>query len=232
MMAPSVKEPHPLVRLRSSAVEAIAVAERSASRRAALVCPGCTKRPERRARALATVLARMEGVQDDSGLIDLLAIHNQAKAEAAQAAVARMSDPPSMPPGAFTIDTAAADDAELEAVLAANARKRKAIIGAGAAAAALVIGLVALVSSGGSEPPKAAAAARAKVEAAPPPPAAAAPSASVTVEAPAAAAQTPPPPTTGTREAAKPPKAKGAPAKAAPRKSAGPKLQKVQSSGV
>lgn len=161
--------------------------------------------------------------REDSGLIDLFAIHARAS-EAPPAA-------PSAPPPAVALDIGGMDEGDVPFV--DPQRKKKVMMGLGAAGGLLVIGIIIASVTGGStpEPTKAAAAAAKEAPAAPapepPPPA-------VT----AAPQPAPPPPPTATAEAPKP-AGKAAPAKfvgkapAAPARGVGGvKLQKVQSAGI
>lgn len=171
----------------------------------------------------------------DSGVIDLFAIHRQAsEAPPAPSPLA------SAPPPAFTTDLLSTPksgpdlglDLDDENPFANRSSKKKpvyfALIGA---AGLLVIGVAIAAFSGGSEPAKPAAAAKqpaATAEPAPPAP----PPVMAAVEPPKPAAPTPATPSTGAVETKPKAHAHAAVRKAAPKKSSGPKLQKVQSSGV
>ena len=173
----------------------------------------------------------------DSGVIDLFAIHKQAsEAPPAPSPLA------SAPPPAFTTDLLSVPKSGPDLGLdlddenpfgKTNAKKKPvyfALVGAGAL---LVIGVAIAAFSGGSEPPKAAAAQKPAVTAepapAPPPPPV------QTAEA------TPPPPPTATPAtpstgavASKAPATRGGGARksAAKKVVSGPKLEKIQSTGV
>jgi hypothetical protein len=174
----------------------------------------------------------------DSGVIDLFAIHKQAsEAPPAPSPLA------SAPPPAFTTDLLSTPksgpdlglDIDDENPFGNQGTKKKPVYFALAGAAALLVIGVAIASfSGGSEPAKPAAAAKQPAATAepapvPPPPV-------MTAEAPKPAAPTPAAPSTGAVETkAKAPATHGAHAaarKASPKKSSGPKLEKVQSTGV
>jgi hypothetical protein len=172
----------------------------------------------------------------DSGVIDLFAIHKQAsEAPPAPSPLA------SAPPPAFTTDLLSAPKSgpdlgldDDENPFAEQGNKKKPVYFALAGAGALlVIGIAIAAFSGGSEPAKPAAAAQkpaVTAEATPPPP----PPAHTAEPAPPATT-TPAAPSTGA--VATSPKAPafhggGARKAAAPKKSSGPKLEKVQSTGV
>jgi hypothetical protein len=181
---------------------------------------------------------------EDSGVIDLFAMHKKAtESSAAQGLV-----PPdvfSAPPPAFSTDLAGdrnSDFGDGENPFAKKPRKNLFVAG-GIAGGLLVIGILVASFSGGSpEPAKASASGRSEpttVSApAPPPPPAPIVIAPVTpTEAPVATAKVPAPPTTGAAIFQKPPQKAGraaAPAKSrAPATTAGGvKLTKVQSAGV
>jgi hypothetical protein len=171
----------------------------------------------------------------DSGVIDLFAIHKQAsEAPPAPSPLA------SAPPPAFTTDLLSAPKSgpdlgldDDENPFAEQGNKKKPVYFALAGAGALlVIGIAIAAFSGGSEPAKPAAAAQkpaVTAEATPPPPPA------HTAEPAPPATTTPAAPSTGA--VATSPKAPafhggGARKAAAPKKSSGPKLEKVQSTGV
>lgn len=175
--------------------------------------------------------------RDDSGVIDLFAIHEQAKRAQATPAptpspFADTSAPLSAPPPAVSFDTAGDDDVDAMAFASFGKPKAKLKWIAAGASAFLVLGLVVVAAfSGGEEPPKAAAAAvQAPPPPAPPPPAPEPP------KPVAEAAPVPPPPPTAVAEAKPAPKkgkAVKATKRAAPKKrGGGVKLIKVQSSGV
>lgn len=155
--------------------------------------------------------------REDSGLIDLFAIHERAS-NAPPAA-------PSAPPPAVALDVALGDT---DVPFVDPQRKKKVMIGLGAAGGLLVLGIIVASVTGGSTPePTKAAAKEAPAAPAPEPP----PPAVTTPPQPA-----PPPPPTATAEAPKP-AAKAAPAKVvgkapAARGVGGVKLQKVQSAGI
>lgn len=176
---------------------------------------------------------------EDSGVIDLFAIHEKAAARAAEKAAAQQaravddrpalppSKPFSAPPPAFTTNVSFSDD-ELDPFSRKTSKKPLIFAGLGAIAV-LVIGIFA-ASSATNTPPKATTASLAKTSAAPPvpspPPVAVIPVMPAPVET---AAPTPAPPSTS-----KPTPSKAtakAPRTVKPRAS-GPKLQKVQSGGV
>lgn len=181
--------------------------------------------------------------KDDSGVIDLLAIHNKAKAEAAASVV---PPPVSAPPPAFTMDLSSTPDlgglAEMDELAFADTGKKKKIgilVGAAAGCVGLIAILASLAGSSEAEATKAAASPRpreAKTEVAPP--------AAATTSIPVAAA--PPPPVETAPVTTPAPPSTGSPVKAAParrapkagaraptkRPAGGPKLTKVQSSGV
>ena len=185
--------------------------------------------------AWCTSLAKTPDViSEDSGVIDLFAIHNRATAVPGQSLAP--PDVSSAPPPAFTKDVGStgengALDDEANP-FAKPSRKRLAMIAGAIGAFVFLAILVASFSGGSSEPPKAAAAA--KVD---PPPAATIPPPPVVIaaveSAPPAAA--PAPPTTGAAVFLKPP-ARGGAAKGTPTKShttaGGVKLTKIQSAGV
>lgn len=194
----------------------------------------------------ATLACTLGVTREDSGVIDLFALNERAKQQAAAGPV--VPDPLSAPPPAFTTnlhpDTGLAgatdlDDDELENPFAKKPRKKTALIGAGAGAALLVLGLVIASVSGGSstDTTKATAAGRPepKTEPAPPPP----PPAPVVIAppSPVVAASVPAPPATGaalskpaTRAAR--PAAPGPASKPRAVTVGGVKLTKVQSAGV
>ena len=155
--------------------------------------------------------------REDSGLIDLFAIHERAS-NAPPAA-------PSAPPPAVALDIGDTDVPFVD-----PQRKKKVMIGLGAAGGLLVLGVIIASVTGGSTPePTKTAAKEAPAAPAPEPP-------SPAVTTPSQPA--PPPPPTATAEAPKP-AAKAAPAKVvgkapapAARGVGGVKLQKVQSAGV
>lgn len=158
--------------------------------------------------------------REDSGLIDLFAIHERAS-NAPPAA-------PSAPPPAVALDIGSMDEGDVPFV--DPQRKKKVMIGLGAAGGLLLLGIIIASVTGGStpEPTKAAAAAKEAPAAPapePPPPAVTAPP-----------QPAPPPPPTATAEAPKPAAKGAAPAKLAAKAPArgvgGVKLQKVQSAGV
>lgn len=177
--------------------------------------------------------------REDSGLIDLFAIHNRASASPAPDQVP--ADVLSTPPPAFTADiSAGADlDDELANPFAPKPRKKLMMI-AGAGAMLLLLGIVVASLGGASaEPAKAAASA---IEA-PPPPAAPIPPAAATTApaaaeppAPPAVTAAPAPPSTGASAVAKPHlrRGKGHPAGSKRRggRGGGVKLTKVKSAGV
>lgn len=184
--------------------------------------------------------------REDSGVIDLFAIHNKASAAATDEKVP--ADIFSSPPPAFTMDITGenaalmrlgADHEDLDP-FGRKPRKKKLIMMGAAAGALLFVGiLIAAFSGGSSETPRAAAT---KVEAAPPPPPVAAPPPAPTTEPPAGSAvNVPAPPTTGAVASSKPPSpSRGLPGRPAPAPAAkakltangGSKLTKVQSAGV
>lgn len=173
----------------------------------------------------------------DSGVIDLFAIHKQAsEAPPAPSPLA------SAPPPAFTTDLLSVpksgpdlgiDDDENPFADTRNKKKPVyfALAGAGAL---LVIGVAIAAFSGGSEPAKTAAAAqKPAVTAEPAPPSPPPPVATAEPSPPATA--TPAAPSTGavaSNTKAPPARNNGAARKAAPKKISGPKLEKVQSTGV
>ena len=181
--------------------------------------------------------------REDSGVIDLFAIHNKASAAATE------DVPPdifSSPPPAFTMDITGenaalmrlgADHEDLDPF--GNKPRKKKLIMMGAAAGGLrFVGILIAAFSGGSSEEKPRAAAT-KVEAAPPPPPVAPPPPAPTTEPPAA--NVPAPPTTGAVASSKPPSAsRGLPGRPGPAPAAkakftangGSKLTKVQSAGV
>lgn len=172
--------------------------------------------------------------REDSGVIDLFAIHERAKAAPSEDAIPR--DLFSSPPPAFTTDLYSdpgqlpPDPDDGDSPFGKKASKRLILGGAGAALLVVVIMIVAF-SGGSSDTAKASAGG--KSEAAPTAPAVVVPS---TVQS-AVATNTPPPPTTGAPAAQKPvPRAGGraapANAKARPPVASGPKLTKIQSGGV
>jgi hypothetical protein len=158
--------------------------------------------------------------REDSGVIDLFAIHEKAKA-ASLPPPAPVLDAPSAPPPAVVTDL---DDDDLDVPFAPpKSRKKQIVLGIGMGVVLLGV-VLAITSFGGSEEPAKAAAS--KVEAAPPPPA------PMPLPPPAVTADpTPPPPVTAAAPkttAAPKPKAIARPAAAA----GGMKLQKIQSAGV
>lgn len=174
---------------------------------------------------------------EDSGVIDLFAMHQRATASAKE--VPR--DLFSAPPPAFTTDlysdpglgghSSESDDETGSNPFAKKSRKKLGFI-AGGVGAFLVLVVVIVTASGGSEAPKATAAA-----AQPPPAAVALPAAAAVapVVPPSAVAHMPAPPTTGAPVvAAAAPRARAAApaAKARPAAGGGPKLTKIQSAGV
>jgi hypothetical protein len=174
--------------------------------------------------------------REDSGIIDLMALQARPSVQPQLVDAFRPSDPPSAP-SAFTIDTTEASDLgdldDFAKDVAARGRRRNIMIAVGGAVAALGIALAAF---SGGEPQKPRTALATKVESAPPPPATIAPPPSVSTVL-ANATPIPPPPTTGAPVSAKPPSARSARGAAKPvgkagRGGGGPKLQKVQSSGL
>jgi hypothetical protein len=178
---------------------------------------------------------------DDSGVIDLHAIH--AKAQAAKATPAA---PLSAPPPAFVTDLSSPslgeDDGDLALLLRRRDPRKLAFAGAGAA---VLIGLFAVLASALGAPAEGAKAARGgggqAAAAVPSPLPPAAPTTLLATPPPVAAsaetvaaAPSPPPPSTGAPRAAAPPKsaAKGARAPSRKVSAGGPKLMKVQSGGV
>jgi hypothetical protein len=181
--------------------------------------------------------------REDSGLIDLMAIH--ARSKAAMESMPPPAPAQSAPPAPVTMDAGASSGAlgldpldDLDGLEApfAKSRRKPILVGLGVVAALAVIGIAAL-SGGDDGAAKTAAAGAAKTEAtaapspspSPPPPVAApAPSPSPNDVASAA------PPTTAKSAPARAPQpvvraaARPAPAPVA----AGPKLTKVQSAGV
>lgn len=177
--------------------------------------------------------------REDSGVIDLFAIHKRAsEAPPAPSPLA------SAPPPAFTTDLLSApksgpdlglDDDE-NPFANQSAKKKPVYFALAGAGALLVIGVAIAAFSGGSEPAKTAAAAQkdssrsvaAEPAPAPPPPPV------QTAEPSPPATATPAAPSTGAvASSTKAPAARGhATRKAAPKKSSGPKLEKVQSTGV
>lgn len=170
----------------------------------------------------------------DSGVIDLFAIHKQAsEAPPAPSPLA------SAPPPAFTTDLLSVPKSGPDLGLGlddenpfgtSGAKKKPVYFALAGAGALLVIGVAIAAFSGGSEPPKAAAAANAPAVTAEPAPAPPPPPVVPTAEP---AAPTPAAPSTGTVASSKAPHARGGAArKAAPKKASGPKLEKIQSTGV
>lgn len=182
--------------------------------------------------------------REDSGVIDLFAIH--ARASERPAGNLAPPDLVSAPPPAFTSDVGGDADDDGFDPFARKPRKKLAII-AGAGGALLFIGILVASLSGGSDAPKATAASAtdpgggktgsstiAPPAAAPiPEPAAAAqPSAASAPAARATAAvHVPPPPTTGAVSSPKAP-SRGRAVASKPRAASGPKLTKVQSGGT
>jgi len=179
---------------------------------------------------------------EDSGVIDLFAIHQQASgAPQDPSTPGRFSPPASAPPPAFTTDLSGDDAGDHDDLANPFAKKlrTKLVMMAGAGAALLALGiLVSSLSASGPEPIKASAAA--KVEA-PPPAAVVLPPPALTVAAeppPVTASPVPAPPTTGAAAPAKPPSRAGVGRPAASKSRAvavtagGVKLTKVQSAGV
>ncbi len=178
---------------------------------------------------------------EDSGVIDLKAIHEKATAEKelAAAEAIRAKDPLSAPPPAFTMELPEPDEEQLAQM--AKARRRPVYIAAGGIATVLCILGIAIAATGGTpeEPKRTAAVQR---DEAPPP---AATTAIPTAEAPPPPAQpatpTPAPPSTGVKAAPVAAKVGAKPAMGS-RASAGfkvgkgtiptVKMQKVTSSGV
>jgi hypothetical protein len=175
----------------------------------------------------------VERARADSGVIDLFAIHKEAS-------VAPPAPDPlaSAPPPAFTTDLLSAPKSAPDFGLDIDddnpfgqpgAKKKPVYYALAGAGALLVIGIV-IAAFSGSEPAKAAAAQKPAVTAepapAPPPP-------PVQTAEPTPAAPTPAAPSTGAVASSKSPPARaGARKAAAPKKASGPKLEKVQSTGV
>jgi hypothetical protein len=176
----------------------------------------------------------VERARADSGVIDLFAIHKQAS-EAPPA-----PDPlASAPPPAFTTDLLSVPKSGPDLGLdlddenpfgKSSAKKKPVYLALAGAGALLVIGITIAAFSGGSEPPKAAAAQKPAVTAEPAP----APPPPVQTAEPTPAAPTPAAPSTGAVASSKSPPSRGGSARkaAAPKKASGPKLEKVQSTGV
>ncbi|MDB4939547.1 MAG: hypothetical protein JWP87_6519 [Labilithrix sp.] len=183
--------------------------------------------------------------REDSGVIDLFAMHKKATESAAQSVA-----PPdifSAPPPAFSTDLAGdrlsdVDVGDAENPFAQKPRKNLYIAG-GIAGGLLFVGiLIASFTGGSAEPAKASASGRSEPVTVAAPPATPPPPAPVVI-APAvpaeiASAKVPPPPTTGSSILSKPPVKGGAVRAAAPAKprvnttAGGVKLTKVQSAGV
>lgn len=176
--------------------------------------------------------------RQDSGVIDLFAIHKQAS-------VAPPAPDPlaSAPPPAFTTDLlstpkSAPDfglDIDDENPFAAQASKKKPVYFALAGAAALLVIGVTIAAFSGGEPAKPAAAAKQPAAAAEPAPLPPPPAHAAEATPPAPATATPATPSTGAiASSSKAPAYHGGGARkaAAVKKISGPKLEKVQSTGV
>lgn len=181
---------------------------------------------------------------DDQGLIDLDAICARPSARPAQDLTP--PDLRSLAPSAFTTDLDAVADTGISRIipmrgLDAKAKKRLAFVAGGTALLAMLgIGIVVATSGSATanarQPASLAKMPPANAAAAEPPPAAiTAPPPAVIAAAPPPTSNTPlpPPPTTGAAEGPKPPPRAFRPVMAAkPAAPAGPKMIKVQSTGV
>jgi hypothetical protein len=201
-------------------------------------------------RALRTSFAWTSGVStddssDNSGVIDLFAIHQRSLTPPAPDAAPASLDPfgtPSplsaapfsAPPPAFTTDLDGdADDDDLAANPFARKPRNKIAILAGAGGVLVFFGiLIASLSGGSSEPVKASAAAQ--VAPAPPPAPIPAPVVVAEPPAPVASPHVAAPPTTGAALSQRPAPRASRPAASRPRAvtAGGVKLMKVQSAGV
>jgi hypothetical protein len=174
--------------------------------------------------------------REDSGVIDLFATH--ARTKALESTAPPPPEPtPSSAPAAVTMNVGGSselstlDDDELDVPFAnTKSRQKRIFVGLGIAGVLAIIGIVALSGGGGDDGAPKAAAAAAPVAPpptapAPPPPPAPPP---VVDPAPSPSTIAPSPATAKTRATSKPIVPRG-PARPA---STGPKLIKVQSSGV
>jgi hypothetical protein len=175
--------------------------------------------------------------REDSGVIDLFAIHARTKR------LESMAPPPpatqSAPPAAVAMDVDGSSDVPSVGVdgldipfASAKSRRKPIFIGLGVVSVLAVFGIVAL-SGGDDGAQKAAAAAAAQASAAPPPPPAPVPPPAV-VEAtasPSAVASAAPPATAKPASVVQKPVAAARPTPR-PASAGGPKLMKVQSTGV
>jgi hypothetical protein len=175
--------------------------------------------------------------REDSGVIDLHAIHKKAEAEREAERVAadiRARDPLSSPPPAFTM--ALPEDEEMAEELRPKSRKVPVFIGMGVAALVAIVGIAAL--SGRGEPKMQTVAVAAREPAPPPPAAAPAPP-----PPPGPATPTPAPPSTGVGKSSGPPVTASVGSKRGGsgkrpftvgkgHAGGGVKMQKVQSSGT
>jgi hypothetical protein len=179
----------------------------------------------------------VERARADSGVIDLFAIHKEAS-------IAPPAPDPlaSAPPPAFTTDLlstpkSAPDfglDIDDENPFASQGKKKKPVYFALAGAGALLVIGVAIAAFSGGEPAAPATAAKQPAQTAEPAPPAPPPVLTAEAAPPPPATATPATPSTGAvaSKSKHPPARSGGARKAAPKKASGPKLEKVQSTGI